>query len=641
MTQADPRSSKEQRSHDDEQETQKQPATPSRRITSTLERGVPTAEDVADLERMSNTHIEDHETAILASAPLLEEVAPSSAEQMSAYDERTGETEEASNESSEEESAFNLEETDRAFLEAIETSKLLSVPGHSAPYAFESSQSLPAQTERATDEQRDARDAVSFVPSLPAIDSIDTIDTVGILEAVEVSKTSVAPPPLPTLPKLPENRPAVVSRAARTTQQARLHRGGILLLIALLFVVVLHTTMLGSGQFLGSQGWAYVLGGPTSANDPNLLKNINNAAHQKPTPGATARTTPLTPQQYIDLIVQHMTLDQKLGQMLIVQFTGPAYSLDLSTMISQYGVGAVLIFSANQNIHDKAQLKDLIQQMQHNSTLPLAVAIDQEGGYVDRLVSLDGPRPSEATIGATNNPNKAQAAGIQDAQDLSSYGFNLNLAPVVDVTNAYNPQLYTRTYGNTPALVTKMAMAYLQGLQQSGKVLGTLKHFPGLGDVVVDPHLGVPHLSRSLSDLERIDWSPYRTLIQQGNIHAIMVTHEIVEAVDSNVPSSLSYKVVTGILRQQLGFQGVIMTDSLTMDSITAYYTEAQAAAVAVEAGSDLLMGAATPSDVASMIQGMKQAMSNGDISQQRIDDSVRRILMMKYAMGLLPIPNN
>src|SRR5439155_8677555 len=226
-------------------------------------------------------------------------------------------------------------------------------------------------------------------------------------------------------------------------------------------------------------------------------------------------------------------------------------------------------------------------------------------------------------------------------QDLAYYGINLNLAPVVDVTHVYNPQLYTSTYGNTADLVIKMATAYLQGLQKSGKVLGTLKHFPGLGDVGVDPHSGVPHLTRSLSDLERIDWAPYRTLIQQGDVHAIMVTHEIVPAVDNTIPSSLSAKLVTGVLRQKFGFDGVIMTDSLTMEGITAYYSEAQAAALAVEAGSDLLMGATTPGDVAAMIKGIKDAMSAGSISQQRIDDSVHLILMMKYAMGLLPIPVN
>ncbi len=409
--------------------------------------------------------------------------------------------------------------------------------------------------------------------------------------------------------------------------------------VTLLLILLLHTISIGPTQFIGPQGWAYVLNSPGDTSNLNLLKNLGKL---HPTSGATAQTKEqITPQQYIDLILHNMTLDQKIGQMMFVQFVGPTYSFDLSTMISQYDVGAVLIFSANNNIVDKAQLTNLTQQMQSNSTIPLAIAIDQEGGYVDRLVDLDGPRPSAASIGATNDPARAMAAGIQDAQDLATYGINLNLAPVVDVTNVYNPQLATRTYGNNSTLVTKMAQAYLQGLQQSGKVLGTLKHFPGLGDVGTDPHSGVPHLTRSKNALEQIDWAPYRSLIQQGNVHAIMVTHEIVSAIDDTQPSSLSPKLVTGILRDELGFQGVIMTDSLTMEGITAYYTEAQAAVLAIVAGSDLLMGASSPSDVVAMIESIKQAINAGTISQQRIDDSVRRLLTMKYQMGLLPIPTN
>jgi beta-N-acetylhexosaminidase len=424
-------------------------------------------------------------------------------------------------------------------------------------------------------------------------------------------------------------------------QRTVMPRGRAILLAVFLLIVVLNATSKGSAQFIGAEGWAFVLGGPASKGNPNLLKNVANQLHTKPAPGATARAMPhFTPQEYIDALVQNMTLDQKLGQMMIVQFVGPQYGLDISTMISQYNVGAALLFGVNNNIQDRAQLKSLIGQMHSNSTpIPLVVAIDQEGGTVDRLINLDGPRPSATEIGATDDPNKAMQEGIQDAQDLSSYGFNLNLAPVVDVNNVYNPQMYLRTFGNNAASVIKMAGAYLQGLQQNGKVLGTLKHFPGLGDVSEDPHNSVPHLYRSKSDLEAIDWAPYRVLIRQGDVHAIMVTHEIVTAIDDSKPSSLSYKVVTGILRDDLGFQGVIITDSLTMEGITAYYSEAQAAAVAIEAGSDLLMGASTPNDVASMINGIKQAINAGEISQQRIDDSVRRILMLKYQMGLLHIP--
>ena len=476
----------------------------------------------------------------------------------------------------------------------------------------------------------EASSVSSVVGSSIAIPSFLSYKT--YIESIETQKTpSLAVQAIAERPLLP---PRLKQQSTPITPKY------VLLFIALLCIIVFHTLSSGPSQFAGAQGWAYVLGGPQSVGDPNILKGVGTQPLKSGTKGQP--THKMTPQEYVNLIVQKMSLDQKLGQMMIVQFVGPVYSLELSTMVKQYNAGAVLIFAANQNIISKGQLKGLIGQMQTDSPIPLAVSIDQEGGYVDRLAALDGPRPAESDIGATGDPNVARKAGLQDAQDLASYGINLNLAPVVDVTNVYNSQLDHRTYGSTADLVTKMASAYLSGLQQSGKVLGTLKHFPGLGDVATDPHVGVPQLTRSQSDLEQIDWAPYRNLIQQGNtVHAIMVTHEIVQALDTTKPSSLSSKVVTGILRDEMGFNGVIMTDSLTMESIAAYYDEAQAAALSVEAGCDLLMGASTPSDLASMIQGIKQAMSDGQISQQRIDDSVRRILLMKYAMGLLPIPTN
>ncbi|HBE28967.1 MAG TPA: glycoside hydrolase family 3 [Ktedonobacter sp.] len=452
-------------------------------------------------------------------------------------------------------------------------------------------------------------------------------------------------------PKDTINLAALTHKNPKTTIPLEMHapepaeglfsRGRAILLSVFLLIVIINAANLGSSQFIGTHGWAFVLSGSSATSDSNLLRDVANQLRHTSTPETKTQTNrKITPEEYINTILQKMTLDEKIGQMMIVQFTGPDYGLDISTMIDQYKIGAVLIFAANNNIVSKPQLKGLIQQMQKDSTIPLAIAIDQEGGLVDRLQYLDGLRPSATSIGATNDPTKAMAAGMQDAKDLSYYGINLNLAPVVDVTNVYNPQLYLRTFGTNAETVTTMAGAYLRGLQESGKVMGTLKHFPGLGDVSADPHTSVPSLNRTQSALTAIDWQPYRSLIARGDVQAIMVTHEIVTKIDDTKPSSLSYKVVTGILRNQLGFQGVIMTDSLTMEGIIAYYTEAQAAAMAVEAGSDLLMGASTPDNVVNMINGIKQAISAGEISQQRIDVSVRRILMLKYHMGLLQIPS-
>ena len=477
-------------------------------------------------------------------------------------------------------------------------------------------------------------------PFLP-IDAFDTAISLQIIRADVIepgAATSACKLSQVALTEAPERIQAPTLPPPPSARKAPMSRGLVIFLILLLLAVVVEATNNGFGQFIGSQGWAFVLGGSQPTSENNLLQNAAKQLRQQtPTRGATAQ--PTTPQQYINAIVQHMTLQQKLGQLMIVQFVGPTYGLDISSMISQYDVGAVLLFTSNDNIVSKPQLKGLIQQMQRNSAIPLIMAIDQEGGTVDRLIGLDGPRPSATSIGDSGDTNKARAEGILDAQDLSYYGFNLNLAPVVDVNTVYNPQMYLRTFGTNPTIVTQMAGAYLQGLQQSGKVLGTLKHFPGLGDVSADPHNAVPHLTRSLSQLEAIDWAPYRALIKQGNVHAIMVTHELVSAVDPTIPSSLSYKLVTGILRDQFGFQGVIVTDSLTMEGIAAYYNEAQAAALAIEAGDDLIMGASSQADVANMITGIEQAVNSGAISVARIDESVSRILTLKYEMGLIHLP--
>jgi beta-N-acetylhexosaminidase len=437
---------------------------------------------------------------------------------------------------------------------------------------------------------------------------------------------------------MPIGTPAAATglSGSQWTQQAnhstRLGKGKALLLIALLCVIVVQGLTIGPTQFLGTQGWAFVLGSDPQSGT-NLL-TIGGTATQ----GSGTPTGKLTPQQYIAQIVGKMSLDQKLGQMMMVQFTGPTYSLELGEMITQYHAGSVLLFYSNGNITGSTQLKSLTQEIQGNTEVPMSIAIDQEGGEVDRLASLTGPNPSAEEIGNSNDTAKAKESGQNDATHLSEYGINLNLAPVVDVNTLKTAIVSSeeRTYGTDAATVSTMAGAYLQGLQQSGKVIGTLKHFPGLGGVEGDPHQQTTYLSRSRSKLDTIDWGPYYTLIKQGLVHAIMVTHTIVTSIDPDNPASLSPKV-QGVLRNDMNYQGVIMTDSLQMAGINLYPGEA--AAKAIEAGSDMIMGANSISNLSEMISGIKQAISAGTITEQRINQSVTRILMMKYLSGLLPLP--
>jgi beta-N-acetylhexosaminidase len=208
--------------------------------------------------------------------------------------------------------------------------------------------------------------------------------------------------------------------------------------------------------------------------------------------------------------------------------------------------------------------------------------------------------------------------------------------PIVDVlTNPNNPGLPDRTFGSDPQLVTQMGQAYLKGLTAGG-VIGCLKHFPGLGSANLDPHLSLPTMNRNLATLNAVDFVPYTTMINEGIVPMVMVTHILNPQLDPNLPASLSPKVVTGILRNQLHFNGVIISDTLWMGSISNTYSLSQAAILAVKAGIDLILGPRGLQDTVTMLANMKQAVTSGQLSLASINASVLRIIEMKLHYNIL-----
>ncbi len=380
---------------------------------------------------------------------------------------------------------------------------------------------------------------------------------------------------------------------------------------------------LASAQFiqpgLGIPGWSFVEQARCIACQ---VASAPNAQHT------------LTADEYADLLMGRMTLDEQLGQLIIVQFAGQSATPEALRMVTDQGVGGVLSFAANIQTGD--QTRAMTSDLQHAAAIPLLMSVDQEGGLVNRFRAIIGPQPG---ANAMTTPEIAYQRGQHDAQLLHSYGYNLNLAPVVDVGTA-NPQLLDRTFGSDPQTVATLAGAYMAGLQDSGAVTACLKHFPGIGATTTDPHVGLPSLTRSRVDWERIDLAPYRTLLATGNVHAIMVTHEMIPAVDSQYPSSLSPAVIDGELRQKLGFQGVVITDSLVMGALNNRWTVPQAAALAIEAKADMVIGPQNAQVVAQVKDALKAALSSGKLSQARIETSVKRVLKLKITMGLLPIPH-
>ncbi|MBA2392762.1 MAG: hypothetical protein H0V70_08445 [Ktedonobacteraceae bacterium] len=362
------------------------------------------------------------------------------------------------------------------------------------------------------------------------------------------------------------------------------------------------------------------------------------ATHTKPTPipRATVIGKRMTENDVLKAIVQHMSLEQKLGQMTIVEFQGSTFDAHLQQMVFKNYIGGVLIENKNGNAQSRAQLVALNRAMQAQAHIPLLISTDYEGGLVNELRLITGEKTSESAIGATGNPQVAYDAGHSAAADLNALGLNVNFMPIVDVlTNPTNPGLPDRTFGSDAMLVTNMGRAYLKGLS-AGDVVGCLKHFPGLGSANLDPHLSLPTMDRSLATLNSVDLVPYRTMINEGIVPMVMVTHILNPQLDPTLPTSLSPNVITKLLRNQLNFKGVIICDTLWMGGISNTYSLSQAAVMTVKAGTDLILGPRGPIETNTMLVGLRQAVHSGQISMSQIDASVTRILQLKMKYNIV-----
>jgi beta-N-acetylhexosaminidase len=397
----------------------------------------------------------------------------------------------------------------------------------------------------------------------------------------------------------------------------------------LLFVLVLFLTSCrnpldaGTSVLPGSQTPAVLL--------PTVSPSVGPTGTPDPLLAAKARVLQL---------MAGMSLDQELGQLIVVEYLGNSYQgSGLQYMVTQQYIGGILYQFVNHNFtapeNTVSGMAAFSQRVQQDAKIPLLLGTDQEGGQVNRLAVFHGPLPSATAMAATGNPGYVHAQGAQAARWLAALGINSDLAPVVDVHTVNPPVLQDRMFGSTPPAVETYAGAYLDGLQQQG-VAGCLKHFPGLGAVTSDPHAGLPTITRSLSDLQRIDLAPYRVMIGKNHPAMIMDTDVMMPAIDPLLPAELSPRAINGILRGSLGYNGVVITDGLYMHGISERWSLSQAATLAIVAGNDLIEGPYTAAQVASVLTAFKQALHSGQLSQARIDQSVARILLMKVEYGII-----
>jgi beta-N-acetylhexosaminidase len=336
-----------------------------------------------------------------------------------------------------------------------------------------------------------------------------------------------------------------------------------------------------------------------------------------------------------------MSLEQRVGQVFMLGFVGTSLNDTNRSLVQGLHLGGVTLFA--RNIDNGSQLAKLDADLQSIAEpVPLFISVDQEGGLVVRVTDGATIFPGNMALGATGDPALARQVAQASATELLAMGVNMDLAPVVDVnTNPLNPVIGTRSFGSTPRLVSDFGTQTIQALQATG-VSAVGKHFPGHGDTAVDSHRDLPVVEHSRERLEAVELQPFRAAIQAG-VDGIMTAHLYLPRIEprQDLPATLSKTVLTGLLREQLGYQGLILTDALDMEAIKKDRTAAEAAVEAFEAGADMLLIAGiTADDRAHLSEGppaLLQAVRSGRVSEERLNASVLRILEAKARRGILP----
>ncbi|WP_223067915.1 beta-N-acetylhexosaminidase [Paenibacillus caui] len=383
----------------------------------------------------------------------------------------------------------------------------------------------------------------------------------------------------------------------------------------------------------------------TNAN-ANANSNSSSAStdHPSPTPSAETSTVPEAPKPTetpdpVKEKLKNMSLDEKIGQMVIVGLEGTTLQEQTRKMIDTYKVGGFILYK--NNITDADQTPALLNELKkanRNNAAPLWLSVDQEGGRVSRMPESYVKLPKARQIGNTNNENYANRIGQALGEEVKSLGFNMDFAPVLDInSNPDNPVIGDRSFGAKADTVTKHGIAVMKGIQSEG-VAAVVKHFPGHGDTSVDSHLELPVVNKSLKNLESFELLPFKSAIQ-NDTDAVMVAHLLIPKIDNKFPASMSSKIITDLLRNSLHYDGVVITDDMTMGGIIKHFGIAEAAVKSVQAGSDLVLVGHDDKSESAVVEALREAARNGTISSEDIDKHVYRVLKLKQKYNLSDKP--
>ncbi|MGF1472158.1 MAG: beta-N-acetylhexosaminidase [Rubrobacteraceae bacterium] len=322
-----------------------------------------------------------------------------------------------------------------------------------------------------------------------------------------------------------------------------------------------------------------------------------------------------------------MSLREMVGQMFVVSVSGTEPDLYAEKMIRERNIGGVLLFGYNmQSEAQVSSLTDSLQRLAVNTkpAMPLFVAVDQEGGEVSSAPWV-APQPSAADLGVRGDPDEARAVAEQMGRELRRAGINTNFAPVVDT--GFGAAIGSRSYGEDPELVARMGVAAIEGFESAGLV-SAAKHFPNHGAAPADSHTAVPVVDHDIETVFSYDLPPFRAAVEAG-VPMVMVGHLIYPAIDPNRPASLSPAAIR-LLREELGFDGVVATDDLSMDGASGGGSPADAAVASVKAGADLLIISSPAQDQAAAYEAIVSAVESGEIKGEQIEHSVERVVGVK-----------
>lgn len=359
-------------------------------------------------------------------------------------------------------------------------------------------------------------------------------------------------------------------------------------------------------------------------NGKNIFSNTEDSK-------STQENVPITQQnltidEKVDQIVASMSQTEKLGQMVMIGIQGTKVDDDSLYMLNQYHMGGVILF--DRNMESPEQVKQLTSdlQVQSNEKVPLFIGIDEEGGDVVRMAEKLTPPPSQKEIGATGDIEQAKTWAIKTAKSLKEMGINVNFAPVADVGS--NDK---RSYSTDTNIVIDFVRAATKGYQQEN-IIYTLKHFPGIGKGKVDSHIDSSSIDVTKEILMAEDIIPFKAIIDENepNDYFILVSHLKYPALDEEYPASLSSKIMTDLLRNELGYKGIIITDDMEMGAVANHNDFRSIGVKAIKAGADIVLVCHEYEHQQEVYLGLLDAVNSGEISQERIDESVKRIIKVK-----------